>query len=181
MLPIFTILIIAFSLALDAAAAAMACGANPKFTKQTAFLMALLCGLFQAMMTLSGWFFGQSLSPAFMTFKSWLILLIMSTIGLKMIIEALKTPLTILTPPMLNLSKMLILAIITSIDALAIGFSLAFWQIDIKLAATIIGFIAFVLALGGGLAGHLMAKLLGQKALLIAGAILIFIGIKQIF
>ncbi len=181
MLPILIILIIAISLALDAAAAAMACGANPKFSKQAALLMAILCGLFQYMMTLSGWFFGQTFSTAFMAFKSWLILLIMTILGLKMITEALKTPLTIYTPPLLNLSKLLILAFITSIDALAIGLSLAFWQININLAAIIIGLTAFILALGGGLAGRLMAKILGPKALLIAGAILIFIGVKQFF
>lgn len=173
------IFLIAVSLALDAFAVSVSSGISvPGFGWKQALKMGLYFGVFQAAMPLIGWFLGSSLSIYIVAVDHWIAFALLALIGGRMVWGTLKGGEEEEAPTDLSAGRLVMLAIATSIDALAVGISMAFMDVQIGVAATVIGLVAFVLSVVGGLAGRKLGGLFQQKAELVGGLVLIGIGIK---
>ena len=173
------ILLIAVSLALDAFAVSVSSGISvPGFGWKQAVKMGLYFGVFQAAMPLIGWFLGSSLSGYITAVDHWIAFGLLALIGGRMVWGTLKDGAEEEAPADLSAGRLMMLAVATSIDALAVGVSMAFMKVDIAVAAAVIGLVAFVLSVVGGLAGRRLGNLFQQKAELVGGLVLIGIGLK---
>lgn len=172
------ILLIAIALAMDAVAISLVSGTkcfNIKISQ--ILLISFVYGIFQAFMPILGYFFGLSFAKFIESIDHFIAFLILGYIGIKMIKDSFEKndEDCILKIP----KKELILgAFATSIDALAVGVTFAFEKVNIWLNSLIIGFVCFVLCIIACFIGKKIGGILHQKALILGGAILIFIGIK---
>lgn len=174
------IFLIAVSLALDAFAVSVSSGISvPGFGWKQALKMGLYFGVFQVAMPLIGWFLGSSLSIYIVAVDHWIAFALLALIGGRMVWGTLKGGEEEEAPTDLSARRLVMLAVATSIDALAVGVSMAFmYDVQIGVAATVIGLVAFALSVVGGLAGRKLGGLFQQKAELVGGLVLIGIGIK---
>ena len=174
------IFLIAVSLALDAFAVSVSSGiAIPGFGWKQAVKMGLWFGTFQFAMPLAGWLLGSSVSGYIEAVDHWVAFGLLALIGGRMAWGAVRGGGDEEEAPAdLSAKRLCLLAIATSIDALAVGVSMAFMRVDVLFSAIIIGIVAFVLSLVGGLAGRRLGSLFQQRAELVGGLVLIGIGIK---
>jgi len=180
---IISILLIAVGLSMDAFAVAIANGvAGKKMTAKidTAVIMGMFFGGFQILMPVVGWLAGIGLRHFISGIDHWIAFLLLVAIGGKMIYESFhshdeskKTGASTLSFAML-----FVLAIATSIDALAVGLSLSFLNVSIWLPVIIIGLITFTFSFIGVHIGKKVGHLFGNRVELIGGLILIGIGIR---
>lgn len=141
--------------------------------------MALMFGLFQALMPLFGFWAGDQFIEQIESFDHWLALIILTLIGGKMIYEDLKpSDGTEEKPQGYGFVKVLMLSIATSIDAMATGLVFLSSPDVIVKGVVIIGIGSFVLSLAGSLLGFYVGKKINFKFNLLGGAMLIGIGIK---
>jgi manganese efflux pump family protein len=177
-LPLAEILLISLGLALDAFSVALASGAQG-FTKRRVFRLAFHFGLFQFIMPIIGWSIGDILSKYIGAFGQWLVFLMLTSIGIKMLIEGLKkAPESI--PDLSKGWKLVSLSIGTSLDALGVGFGFGLLEVSIVGPATLIGIICAAMTILGLYLGVRLYKLLGHRAMLAGGLILIAIGVKMV-
>ncbi len=175
-----TLLLIAIGLSFDTFAVSISTGLivnHIRFIQavRVAFIMAL----FQTGMPLIGIFLGLQVADYIKDFDHWIAFGLLSLLGLKMIYESLKNDDNEkMTQNPLKLTNVISMSIATSIDALAIGVSFAFLQINITLTAIVIGTVTFLVAMLGMFFGKKAGRHLGNKLDLIGAAILIGIGIK---
>ena len=149
------IFLIAVSLALDAFAVSVSSGISiPGFGGRQAVKMGVWFGGFQFAMPLIGWLLGTSVSQYIEAVDHWVAFALLSA------------------------RRLCLLAIATSIDALAVGVSMAFMNVPVLLSAVVIGVVAFVLSVVGGLAGRRLGALFQRRAELVGGLVLVGIGIK---
>ncbi len=185
------ILLIAVSLALDAFAVSVSSGiAIRGFGWRQAVKMGCYFGAFQFAMPLIGWLLGSSVSGYIQAFDHWVAFGLLAFIGGRMVVGALrKSPDgEEEAPTELTARRLTVLAVATSIDALAVGVSLAFMGLDllpggsewanVLLAAAIIGVVAFTLSVVGGMVGKRLGGLFQKRAELVGGVVLIAIGVK---
>jgi putative Mn2+ efflux pump MntP len=176
------ILLIALALAMDAFAVACSKGAViADFKKKDALTIGLYFGLFQLMMPLLGWLLGQQIAAFLQTFSHWVAFIILSIIGLKMLLESLdKSEKNALKTGKeeLKVKTMVLLAVATSIDALAVGITVSILNGEILLAALVIGAVAFIISYLGAVLGKKFGALLKNKAELMGGLLLIAIAVK---
>ena len=175
------IFLIAVSLALDAFAVSVSSGISiPGFGWRQAAKMGLWFGAFQFAMPLLGWLLGTGVSQYIQAVDHWIAFALLAIIGGKMAWEALRSGCGEEDEAVEDLSarRLCLLAIATSIDALAVGVSMAFMQVNIWFAAIVIGVVAFVLSVAGGLVGRRLGCLFQRRAELVGGLVLIGIGIK---
>lgn len=175
------IVLIAVSLALDAFAVSVSSGISvPGFGWKQALKMGLYFGVFQAAMPLIGWFLGSSLSSYIVAVDHWIAFALLALIGGRMVWGTLRGGEEAEEAPAdLSAGRLVMLAVATSIDALAVGVSMAFMSnVNIGVAAAVIGLVAFVLSVVGGLAGRKLGGFFQQKAELVGGLVLIGIGLK---
>lgn len=174
------IFLIAVSLALDAFAVSVSSGiAIPGFGWKQAVKMGLWFGIFQFAMPLAGWLLGSSVSGYIEAVDHWVAFGLLALIGGRMAWGAIRGGGDEEEAPAdLSAKRLCLLAIATSIDALAVGVSMAFMRVDVLFSAIIIGIVAFVLSVVGGLAGRRLGSLFQQRAELVGGLVLIGIGIK---
>lgn len=176
---ILNIIIIAFGLAMDAFAVSITSGLTIKNLRiNYAFRIALLFGLFQAIMPLIGWLSGITIRDFVMNIDHWIAFILLSFIGGKMIYESTRIKSEKITSNPLNIQILLILSIATSIDAFAVGISFAFLQTSIITPIVIIGIVTFILSFIGVFIGDLKGHLFEGKIEIIGGIILIGIGFK---
>ncbi len=173
------IFLIALSLAMDAFAVSISTGvAIPGFGPRQAARIGAWCGFFQFTMPLIGWFLGSSVKTYIEAVDHWIAFGLLALIGGSMIREALSGSGDAAVTD-LSVRRLFLLALATSIDALAVGITMAFMtDINIFLSAAIIGAVAFVLAMLGGLLGHRLGQLFQQRATLLGGVVLVGIGLK---
>lgn len=176
----FSVFLIAFSLALDAFAVSVSCGISVRgFSWRQALEMGCWFGAFQFIMPLIGWFLGSRVSVYIKAFDYLVAFLLLTLIGGRMILEAVKgeedAAVTALT-----VGRLAALAVATSIDALAVGVPMAFMEIDILSAAAVIGLVAFALSVLGGLLGRQLGVLFRRRATIAGGLVLIGIGVKML-
>ena len=175
-----SIIIIAFGLAMDAFAVSITSGILIKDLKvRHALKIALFFGVFQGVMPLIGWALSIRFSEYIQNIDHWVSFLLLGYIGIKMIYEAIKNdedddsgknP--------LDLKVLTILSIATSIDALVVGVSFAFLEVNIIYAAVIIGIITLLCCFIGVIMGKKFGELFNKKAEIFGGVILVLMGIK---
>ncbi len=176
---LITIILIAISLSFDSFAVSLSCGlAKQKMQLVQMLKIAIILSLFQGLMPLVGWFAGEKLLPYIEEFDHWVAFLLLFLIGGKMIIESFKeeTSKKKINPE--KFSVVLLLGLSTSIDALAVGFSMSLICIHILLAVAIITVITFLAVLLGIYIGKKSKTNKGRRAEIIGGIILIAIGVK---
>ncbi len=172
------ILLIALSLAMDAFAVSVSTGiAVPGFGPRQAARIGVWCGAFQFAMPLIGWFLGSSVKTYIEAVDHWIAFGLLAFIGGNMIHEALSGGQEEAVTD-LSARRLFLLALATSIDALAVGVTMAFMDVNILFSAAIIGVVAFLLAMLGGLLGRRLGQLFQRRATLLGGAVLVFIGGK---
>lgn len=178
-----TLFFTSIGLSMDACAVSISngmCYGNIK--KKQILTTAIAFGFFQALMPILGYIIGSTFSETISFLDHWIALILLGFIGGKMVIEALKE----LKYPeaCLNVDKnltfktLLLQAIATSIDALAVGIGFAVIKVDIISAALSIGSITFINSVIGSSLGKKFGEMFKQKAEILGGAILIIIGIK---
>lgn len=172
-----TILLIAIGLSMDSLAVSISGGiCMHRFRWSSPFRMAMVMGIFQGGMTWLGWLLGSRFNMYITTFDHWIAFALLGYLGGKMIYEARRAE----TNSTVSFSwKMLLtLGIATSIDALAVGVSMAFLKTDIGISALIIAFTTFILSFAGVCCGFRFGQIKGLKVEILGGIILIAIGIK---
>lgn len=173
-----TLLGIAFALAMDAFAVALGTGVTlRRLTGRHLFRLGFHFGLFQALMPVVGWLAGKSLVQWMTAWDHWIAFALLSFVGGRMIYESFavdeppdKDPTRGLTLVMLSLA--------TSIDALAVGFSLSILNVSIWTPAVVIGLVAGVMTLVGMLIGDRVGARWGSRVEILGGLTLIAIGLK---
>ncbi len=172
------IILIAVSLALDAFAVSVSTGISyPGFSWRQGVRMGLWFGAFQCLMPLAGWFLGSSVAVYIEAVDHWIAFGLLAVIGGKMLLEAWKGECETGSAD-LSARRLCVLAVATSIDALAVGVSMAFMAVDIIPSCLMIGAVAFLVSLAGGMLGKRLGCLFQKWATAAGGLVLIGIGIK---
>ena len=175
---IFSILLTGFALSMDAFAVSVTKGMTlKKINLSIATKIAFLFGLFQAVMPLIGWLFGMNFELYIRSIDHWIAVVLLSFLGIKMIIEAIKNDDND-NSTYLDNKELIILSIATSIDALAVGVTFAFLNIDIIPICVSIGVITFLVCFIGVLIGKKIGSVFKNYAQIIGGIILILIGLN---
>jgi len=178
------LVLIAVGLSMDAFAVAMCKGLCMKRLRYgQAAVTALFFGGFQALMPLLGWALGRQFESYIVNVDHWIAFALLGCIGGKMIWEALrdKPDETCAADAKLDLRELLLLAVATSVDALAVGVTFAFLQTPILPAVLEIGAITFLLSFAGVTIGHRFGTRFKRGAEIGGGAVLILIGFKILF
>lgn len=172
-----TILFIGIGLAMDASAVSLAKGMSldKDQVKKYAFILALAFGFFQALMPAIGYYAGSHFAEYIQSIDHWIAFILLSLIGINMICEGKEDEVKIHSIPFKDI---LLLAIATSIDALAVGVSFAFLKVNLFLAITTIGITTFILSFVCVLFGKKLGSLFEKYAEYLGGIILILLGIK---
>ena len=174
---IISILLIAVGLAMDSLAVSISGGIVMRpFCMRQSLRLALTMGIFQGGMTLLGWLMGVSFSSYITAFDHWIAFILLGFLGGKMIYESFGEEETTISS--FSTKTLLTLGVATSIDALAVGVSMAFLKTSIYFPAFIIGFVTFALSLIGVISGYRFGKIKGINDELFGGIILIAIGVK---
>ena len=174
------IFLIGIGLSADAFAVAICKGLNMKrINYNHAMIIALFFGGFQALMPLIGWVLGSQFRVYIESFDHWVAFALLALLGGKMIYEAVsdKEEEDNIGNP-LALKTLTILAIATSIDALAVGITFAFLKVNIAVSVTFIGVITAGLSAIGVFIGHKFGEKYKSKAEFAGGLILVLIGLK---
>lgn len=175
---IVELLLIAIGLAMDAFAVSVGKGITlQRVEPRHALTTGLWFGGFQGLMPIVGYFLGQSFADYVTSIDHWIAFGLLTIIGLNMIRETLWGDEESHNADF-GFKTMLVMAIATSIDALAIGITIAFLGIEIWLPAIIIGIVTLLLSAIGVYLGSLFGSRLGAKAGILGGIILIAIGLK---
>ena len=175
------IFLIGLALSMDAFAVSAVSGMSIKnICRSDVLLLACAFGGFQGLMPLIGYYTGTLFTVFMNTFAPYIACLLLSLVGGKMIYDALREeaePLSAITPQLV-----LVQAVATSIDALAVGVSFAAaGSINIWQAISIIACTTFFLTIAAVNLGRSIGSLLAEKAGLFGGIILIIIGLKMLF
>ena len=174
---IWEILVIGVGLSMDAFAVAVCKGLSlKKITPKNAVTVALYFGIFQGVMPVIGYFLGSTFSRYVTKFDHWIAFGLLLIIGGKMIYDSVKGNES--ADDKLDVKTMLLLAVATSIDALAVGITFAFLEANIFVSASIICAVTFALSLLGVLIGKKFGEKLKNKAEIAGGVVLILIGVK---
>ena len=176
---IFSIFLLACALAADAFAVSLCKGFSVKcVTPKQCAIVGLYFGGFQALMPLLGYFLGMAIGGFIESFDHFVAFGLLALIGAKMVKESFEAQTCEANSAEFGTRAMLPLAIATSIDALAVGVSLAIEQSDIIVCALIIGIITAFFSIIALKIGNKFGLYLGNKAALLGGIVLIFLGAK---
>lgn len=174
--------LIGVGLSMDAFAVSVCKGlAMKKVNKKQAVIIGLYFGGFQALMPLIGWFLGVRFQKYITSIDHWIAFGLLVFIGGKMLLEAIRDTevqeIKEKDPP-IDYKEMFVLAIATSIDALAVGITFAFLDTPIVEAVIIIGVTTFILSILGVVVGNFFGTRYKKKAEIAGGIILVLIGLK---
>ena len=176
------LLLIGVGLAMDAFAVSVCKGlAMSRVNKKQAVTIALFFGGFQALMPFLGWLLGTRFEQYIARVDHWIVFGLLGAIGVKMNLEAVSEKNEIMTlqiDPQLKIKELTVLAIATSIDALAVGITFAILDYPIVGAVSIIGIITFLICIAGVYIGNFFGSRYKSKAEIAGGIILILIGLK---
>ena len=173
------LLLIAVGLSMDAFSVSICKGLT---TKKFSWRMALICGLwfglFQALMPIIGYFLGAQFQELIEAYDHWIAFGLLALIGANMIREALSKKEEESTNGALDVKTMFLLAIATSIDALAVGVSFACIQVELWSSVAVIGLTTFLFSVLGVKIGNVFGSRYEKSAGIVGGIILILIGLK---
>ena len=175
---VLEILLLGVGLAMDAFAVSICKGLSmKKMNWKNAVIIALYFGVFQALMPLIGYFLGVTFESLVTTFDHWIAFILLSLIGGKMIKESFDRE-DDKENDKVDLKTMVVLAVATSIDALAVGITFAFFDVNLMLSISSIGIITFIISILGVKIGNRFGDKYQSKAELMGGVILVLLGIK---
>ena len=175
---VLEILLIAIGLAMDAFAVSICKGLSmKKMCWKKALIVGLYFGIFQALMPVIGYFLGATFENLVTQVDHWIAFALLTFIGINMLKEAFAKNEENHNDSV-DFKTMAILAIATSIDALAIGITFAFLQVKMLLAILMIGIITFAICVIGVKIGNEFGDKYERKAETVGGLILILMGIK---
>lgn len=177
------IFLVGIGLSMDAFAVSICKGsAMPAVNKKQALLIGAYFGVFQALMPLAGWLLGSQFARHVTKLAPWIAFVLLAWIGGSMLRESLskKEEDEEVEPVELRHKELFLLAVATSIDALAVGvsFSMVELSVSIGAAAALIGCTTFAISVGGVFVGHIFGARYKNRAEFVGGAILILIGVK---
>lgn len=170
--------LIAVGLSMDAFAVSVCKGlAMPKCTFKKAAIVGLWFGGFQALMPAIGYVLGAQFQEAIASIDHWIAFVLLALIGGNMIHEALDND-EEEADASLDVKTMFLLAVATSIDALAIGITFVFLKVSIIPAVCFIGIVTFIISFAGVKIGNVFGARYKNKAEIVGGVILILLGLK---
>jgi putative Mn2+ efflux pump MntP len=174
-----SILGIAVALAMDAFAVALATGAvlNP-ITGGHLFRLGFHFGLFQALMPIAGWLLGLTVQKWISAYDHWIAFGLLAFVGVRMIVEAFEEDDDKAASDPTRGLTMVMLSIATSIDAFAVGLSLAMLGVSVWVPSVVIGLVAGVLTVIGMLLGRRLGDNWGKRVEVCGGLVLCLIGLK---
>lgn len=173
------IILIALALGMDAFAVSISCGITiGRMRLRHALLIASFFGGFQGVMPFIGWHAGRGIRRVVADWDHWIAFSLLVAVGIKMIHDASRAHDDERRSDPLNIYVLFVLSIATSIDALAVGFSFSFVDVAIVLPALVIGLITFSMSLVGTYIGSAFGHLFESKIEIVAGLMLIGIGIE---
>ncbi len=174
-----TLIGLALALAMDAFAVALGTGAVlTRLTGRHLFRLGFHFGLFQAMMPVIGWLAGQTIIQWVEAWDHWIAFALLAFIGGRMIHEALNPEEKSEGHDPTRGASLVLLSIATSVDALAVGFSLSVIGVSIWMPSLVIGLVAGALTVAGMLLGGRIGDRWGSRVEIFGGGILICIGLK---
>ncbi len=175
----FDIVLIALGLAMDASAVSLAAAASGHVSDaRAAFRLAFHFGLFQFFMPVLGWMIGRSVIDHISTIDHWIAFGLLSVVGVKMIRAGFESDGAAVKDDPSRGITLIMLSVATSIDALAIGLSIAFLEVSIWYASVIIGVVTGSLCLVAIGLGRRIGDRLGHRMEIIGGLILVAIGLR---
>lgn len=170
--------LIAVGLSMDAFAVSVCKGlAMPKCTFKKAAIVGLWFGGFQALMPAIGYVLGAQFQETIASIDHWIAFVLLALIGGNMIHEALDND-EEEADASLDVKPMFLLAVATSIDALAIGITFAFLKVNIIPAVCFIGIVTFIISFAGVKIGNVFGARYKNKAEIVGGVIFILLGLK---
>ena len=175
---IWEIILIAIGVSMDAFAVSVCKGLATKGkTIKTSMVCGIWFGLFQAIMPVLGFYLGILFAGFIENIDHWIAFVLLGIIGANMIKEVFSKKEEEVSND-LSFGKMFVLAIATSIDALAIGITFALLKVNLWMCVAIIGCTTFAFSFAGALIGHKFGEKHKNKAEFVGGLILILLGIK---
>lgn len=183
MLMFIELFLLGIGLAMDAFAVSVCKGLGMRrLNKKQTLIIGLYFGGFQALMPLIGWLLGSQFQKYITSIDHWIAFILLGFIGGKMMLEAIREwneeeTVDVMDAP-LDHKNMLVLAVATSIDALAVGITFAFLDTPIIEAITIIGITTMVISIIGVVVGNFFGSRYKSKAEFIGGLILVLLGLK---
>lgn len=176
------LIIVALGLSMDAVAVSIGKGLSmPRLSVKNVLTVGIWFGGFQAFMPLVGYYLGKQFAGYIQTISHWLAFVLLAAIGINMIIEALRKKDLGEAPQSayaLSAKAMFLMAVATSIDALAVGVTFAFLHVSIVQAVLMIGILTFVLSVAGVKIGSVFGAKFKSPAEIFGGVILCILGIK---
>lgn len=173
------LIIIAVGVSMDAFAVSICKGLSLRSLRPKHILStAVWFGGFQALMPLIGYYLGVSFADSVADFDHWIAFVLLGIIGGKMIKEAFEKDDECDYNPDFSFKTMFALAVATSIDAMAVGVSLAFLKVDIWTSILVIGLMTGAFSALGVKLGNLFGCRYKSKAEVVGGIVLVGIGIK---
>lgn len=173
----FAIIALAFSLSMDSFVVALAKGAGLTGAHgRVALKTGLIFGIVQTIMPCLGWLLGNAASPFMEKIGHWIAFILLAGVGLKMIWEAFAHQKGEEKSPKDSLFLLILMAFGTSLDALVVGLTLTFFNVNIFLIIAIIGFVTFGVVVIGVMMGRYIGALIGRAAEILGGLVLIGIG-----
>ena len=175
------IFLTAIGLAMDAFAVSLSVGTTPRGRSPRAiFRIAFHSGLFQALMTLLGWLAGSTIAPLIDGWSHWLVLVLLGWVGIRMIREGLDPNEQPCKPDPTRGGTLVFLCVATSLDAMAVGLSMAMMKVDVIFASVVIGVVALLLSFVGCLLGNSLGMHFGKRMEVLGGLILNGIGLRVV-
>ena len=176
---IIEIALIGVGLAMDAFAVSICKGlAMRRMNYKKAIIIAAFFGVFQALMPALGYVLGTTFAKKIAAIDHWIAFILLALIGANMIKEALSSDDDECQDDSLRLGDFIMLSIATSIDALAVGITFAFFNVSLLLSVSMIGIITFIICVIGVKVGNVFGEKYKSKAELAGGLILIVMGAK---
>ena len=179
----FNNILLGVGLAMDAFSVSLANGLNePRMGQNKMCAIASTFGFFQALMPMLGWIFVHTIVQYFHVFETlipWISLVLLGYIGGKMLHEGIKDGGEEEGHPGVGFAALLVQGVATSIDALSVGFTIAYYDLfSAVLTALIIAVVTFFICMAGLAIGKRAGTKLAGKASILGGVILIFIGLE---
>jgi len=181
-LAFLNILIIAFGLSMDAMAVSLGVGTTEHVNDRRSKLrLAMHFGIFQTGMTLLGWLAGSAVARFISAVDHWVVLVLLLYVGITMIRSGSRPDLVSYQKNPSKGKTMVMLSVATSLDAMAVGLSMALLNINIFYPAAVIGVVTFGLSTAALFLGNKLGEKFGKKMEIIGGIILIGIGLEILF
>lgn len=178
-MPFFTILVIAFGLSMDAMAVSLGVGTTEHVNDRRSKLrLAMHFGIFQGGMTLLGWLAGSAVAQFISAFDHWVAFGLLIYVGVTMIRSGSRPEIISYKSNPSKGNMLVMLSVATSLDALAVGLSMALLHVNIIYPALVIGLVTFGLSIAALLLGNKLGEKFGKRMEIVGGIILIGIGLE---